>query len=192
VIPLLKVPPIILAAVARASNDSGDDLYRMHEELMALLHQYNIYPITFAADGTEIERALQRQIETKGATHTRPYAIHNHVPGAVVKFNLLYQADGKPLITIQDSKHAAKTARNNLFTGARMLVIGFFVAFYAQVRALAYHPFSPLFRRDVDRVDRQDDRAAARLFSASSLQTQLEHFPNQPALSVSFHSWRAY
>jgi len=48
-------------------------------------------------------------------------------------------------------------------------VLGFFAAFYAQLRELAANALGPLFMHNVENVDRQDDRAAARTFSASAL-----------------------
>ncbi|KAJ7755364.1 hypothetical protein DFH07DRAFT_725426, partial [Mycena maculata] len=65
----------------------------------------------------------------------------------------------------QDSKHALKTARNQLMTGARMIVLGFFTIFYSMLRNIAFNILSPLFTHNVEKVDKQDDRAAAHLFS---------------------------
>lgn len=48
-------------------------------------------------------------------------------------------------------------------------MLGFFAAFYAQLRELAANALGPLFMHNVENVDRQDDRAAARTFSASAL-----------------------
>ena len=36
-----------------------------------------------------------------------------------------------PIVMIQDSKHMAKTLRNNLFSGARALVLGNHLAMYS-------------------------------------------------------------
>ncbi|VDC00173.1 unnamed protein product [Peniophora sp. CBMAI 1063] len=43
---------------------------------------------------------------------------------------------------------------------------------------------SPLYLRDVERVDKQDDRAAARLFSAEALDCLLLNFPEHRAMAV--------
>lgn len=56
-----------------------------------------------------------------------------------------------------------------------MLVLGNHIAHYDQVRYLASETGTPLYWRDVDRLDRQDDRAAARLFSASFLEFCIRH-----------------
>ncbi|KAF7776802.1 hypothetical protein Agabi119p4_5195 [Agaricus bisporus var. burnettii] len=70
----------------------------------------------------------------------------------------------------QDSKHALKTIRNNLFSGSRLLVLGNHVASYSHIHQAAHTPGSPLYHRDVEKVDRQDDNAATRLFSSSTLE----------------------
>jgi hypothetical protein len=52
-------------------------------------------------------------------------------------------------------------------------------------RNLASEANSPLYWRDVDRLDRQDDRAAARLFSAPFLSFAISHLGNvNPALPI--------
>ncbi|OBZ69091.1 hypothetical protein A0H81_10762 [Grifola frondosa] len=78
---------------------------------------------------------------------------------------------------IQDSKHGLKTFRNNLFSGAHLLVLGNYIAIYLFARDLAFQPDSPLFNRDVEKVDRQDDNAATRLFSATALNYLIKRHP---------------
>ncbi|KAJ7759005.1 hypothetical protein DFH07DRAFT_691767, partial [Mycena maculata] len=65
----------------------------------------------------------------------------------------------------QDSKHALKTARNQIMTGARLIVLGFFPVFYSMLHDLASNTLGPLFSHDVEKVDKQDDRTAARPYS---------------------------
>ena len=62
--------------------------------------------------------------------------------------------------------------------------MGFFGAFFAQLRELAINPAGPLFTRDVEKVDRQDDCAAARTFSASALEFQMKEYSDQRGLSI--------
>lgn len=79
---------------------------------------------------------------------------------------------------IQDSKHALKTFRNNLFSGARLLALGNFTAIYNHIREIATEDGTPLYKRDVEKLDRQDDNAAARLFSADVLQFLTDNHPD--------------
>ena len=93
---------------------------------------------------------------------------------------LLQLFNGLPLIQQQDTKHLCKTCRNNIFSGARSLVIGNYYAAYHQIYEMAFSKKSakgtapPIKRRDVVKLDRQDDNAAARLFSAAVLEWEAE------------------
>ncbi|KAJ7939920.1 hypothetical protein B0H13DRAFT_1586786 [Mycena leptocephala] len=51
---------------------------------------------------------------------------------------------------IQVSKHALKTFRNNLFTGAHMLTFGNFTAIFHRIYEMAMDPKSPMYKRDVE------------------------------------------
>src|SRR6202050_1842935 len=164
---MAKVPPILLAAVARGSKDSAEALRNMHFQLTYLLHQAHIYPVSLSSDGTETERKLQRLV-VEAAHSVYEYTVPNASAGCTINLDIpLFH--GPPSIPVQDSKHGLKTARNQLFTGAQILALGNFPCFYHQLLEFAKHPLGPLFNRDVEKVDRQDDRAAARLFSAESL-----------------------
>lgn len=81
-------------------------------------------------------------------------------------------------IAVQDSKHSGKTGRNQLNTGARILVIRNEPICYTQLREFGRSLTSMLFIRDVENIDKQDDRAVARLFSAQTLEHHLTLFPD--------------
>lgn len=181
-IPLPKIPPILVAAVARGSKDSAEALRDMHFELTDLLHQASIHPLSLSSDGTETERKLQRHI-TNMAHSLHKYSIPNTAAGCTIDLEIPI-FHGYPSIIVQDSKHALKTGRNQLFTGARMLVLGNFACFFQQLLNFSKHALGPLFARDVEKVDRQDDRAAARLFSGESQNFHMTHYPQQIGLSV--------
>ncbi|KII82890.1 hypothetical protein PLICRDRAFT_120116, partial [Plicaturopsis crispa FD-325 SS-3] len=69
-------------------------------------------------------------------------------------------------------------------SGARAITLGNFPIHFSMLRDIAEHPLGPLFLRDVERGDKQDDRAAARLFAAETLNCLLSHFPKNTSLSV--------
>ncbi|KAH9849428.1 hypothetical protein C2E23DRAFT_737305, partial [Lenzites betulinus] len=182
VVPLAKVPPLLLAAVARGGKENAQELFNIHTKLLEHLHALGIHPVTHAADGTEVERVLQRKIIASSDRFLH-YDIPNDTPGCSINLQIGL-ANGHPVVVVQDPKHALKTARNQLFTGARILVLGCLAFFYAQLLALAEHVLSPLFRRDVEKVDKHDDRAAARLFSAESLNITLRYHSELRALAT--------
>jgi hypothetical protein len=51
-------------------------------------------------------------------------------------------------------------SRNNLFTRAKLLTIGGHVGMFQYARQVVFESGSPLYHRDVEKVDRQDDNAA--------------------------------
>ena len=182
-IPLPKIPPIVVAAVACGLKDSAEALTQMHFQLDALLHQHGIHSISLASDGTETERQAQDLICQSASDHL-VFSITNSTLGCELHFKIPLAYGQHPFVKVQDSKHAAKTCRNQLMTGARNIVISNFFTCFAQLRELAANPLGPLFLRDVEKLDRQDDCAAARLLSAAALDFNLSSYPNQRALLV--------
>ncbi|KAJ7508549.1 hypothetical protein B0H11DRAFT_2304702 [Mycena galericulata] len=182
-IPLPKIPPILIAAVARGSSTKARELVDMHHQLADLLHEYNIHPVSLSSDGAEVERAAQRIIANE-AKSCFVYAIPNSKPGCDVVLEIPKLYGQHPTIITQDSKHALKTARNQIMTGARIIVIGFFTVSFSMLRNLAFNILGPLFTRDVEKVDKQDDHAAACLFSAATLGFHFDNHPDQTGLSV--------
>ncbi|KAG8724338.1 hypothetical protein FRC09_019932 [Ceratobasidium sp. 395] len=85
-----------------------------------------------------------------------------------------YGSHMRAIAYLQDAKHAMKTLRNNLYNGTHGLVIGNCPVYYEQLYALAQHPSSPLFQRDVTKVDRQDDMAAHRVFGAALIRSIIQ------------------
>ena len=147
------------------------------------LLEKGIHVVSYAADGTEVERRLQR-LFTAEADSTRTYTF-NH-PGRVNiggTFSFTIPVFGnQPIAMVQDSKHALKTGRNQLLSGAHFGILGNYPLFYTQVRHLAASKTGPLYNRDVEKLDRQDDNAATRLFCAETLAWLTKHHDDQRGL----------
>ncbi|KAI9434879.1 hypothetical protein H4582DRAFT_2130928 [Lactarius indigo] len=172
-IPLPHVPPLILAVIPLASSTDATALADMEQHLLDILlaSEKSLCIISLGSDGSVIEREARRILVhngfAKAIRHTIPHP--NSPQSEAIKISLLY-VHGRYIAVTQDPKHCHKTGRNNLFSGARLLILGNFPIYYEQIQSLASKDNSPLYWRDVDRLDRQDDRAAARLFSAPFLQ----------------------
>ena len=87
--------------------------------------------------------------------------------------------DGQLVAIIQDSEHSLKTARNNFFSGAKLLTMGNHIVMYSYARDLAFGPGSPLYHQDVEKTDRQDDSTALWLSSASTMVYLTKQYPGR-------------
>jgi hypothetical protein len=181
-IPLSHVPPLILAVAAISSATSSSTLAQMDEDLLRVLlkREEPLSVISIGSDGAISERKARNVLIAKlvnaGEGEINKYHIKHpdgHSPPITIP---LLRAFGQVITIVQDSKHCRKTLRNNLFSGARAFVLARHVTFYQQVRDITNDTaHSPLHRRDVEHLDRQDDRAAERLFSSATLAYTLSH-----------------
>lgn len=149
------------------------------------LLENGIHVISYAADGTVVERCLQ-QLLTAEADSKRTYAFSHPGRadvGGTFSFTIPVFGD-QPIAMVQDAKHALKTGRNQLLSGAHLPVLGNYPLFYTQVRHLAASETGPLYNRDVEKLDRQDDNAATRLFCSETLKWLTEHHDDQRGLIV--------
>jgi len=172
----------MVAAVARGSTVDAEGLFYMHKKLTKLLSDANIYPVSLSADGSETERSTQRLIAQSADSH-RHYVIPNNQPGCSIEITIpLF--NNRPSVLCQDSKHGKKTARNQLQSGARFIVFACMPIYFSMLATMVKNVLCPLFKSDVVNADKQDDRAAARLFSAKMLEFQLENHSADRGLSV--------
>lgn len=163
-----KAAPIIIAALPIASNLGARTLYTYTLDVLKGLIKVGVKVVSYASDGTEVERSVGKMlIENADWKHT--HVIRNPRRGWADTCATVIKVDGQLLVIIQDSKHCIKTLRNNLFSGANCLTLGNYIATFSHVATVATEAGTPLFRRDVFKLDRQDDNAATRLFSAETL-----------------------
>ncbi|KAH8987036.1 hypothetical protein EDB92DRAFT_2069588 [Lactarius akahatsu] len=181
-IPLPHVPPAVIAVAAISSRTTSSMLAQMDEDLIRVLMQREepLCVISIGSDGAVSERKARQELmdnlirsgEGEIAERRITHPDGRSPPIAIP----LLRVFGKAMVIVQDSKHCRKTMRNNLFSGARAIVLARYATFYQQVRDIVNDTaHSPLRRRDVERVDRQDDRAAERLFSSATLNYSINH-----------------
>lgn len=161
------MPPIIVAAIPIRSDLTAEMLVEYTEKIVRGLIAVGARLASYSCDGTEIERAIQRLMIARSDS-TLIHTIEHPRGGTPLKITIPVFG-GHPIAMVQDSKHGLKTFRNNLFSGARLLTFGNYTAIYRHIREMAFEPDSPLYHRDVEKLDRQDDNAATRLFSAATL-----------------------
>lgn len=159
-----------------SSELKADDLLVYLEQILTGLIDKKVQVVSYACDGMEVERSVQHLLIDK--SEKIEYVIKNPRPGCEDTTITYIKYHGQVICMIQDSKHALKTFRNNLFSGARLLTLGDSIAIYDHIRELAFELDTPLYKRDVERLDRQDDNAASRLFSARVLQFLSDNHPD--------------
>jgi hypothetical protein len=172
------VPPLIVAAKAIPNNLDAKTLLPLSQSIIEGLLTRRVFVLSYACDGTEVERSIQRLL-TAAAPHRIVYKIQHPVAGMPTIEITIARYGNQLLVMIQDSKHALKTYRNNLFTGARLLVLGSYVAMYSYARAMAFESGGPLYHRHVEKMDRQDDNAATALFSSVALKFLAKTHPER-------------
>lgn len=167
-VPLPRIPPIVVAALAIDDHTTAPTLMGYTKQVLDGLRGKNIWVTSYACDGTGKERRTQDNLKAE-ADGFDTHQIPAPVPGADILDISVAMYDGKPMAFIQDSCHAKKTFRNNIGSGATTIVLGNHTAMYSQTREMAHDAESPIFLRDVEKPDKQDDRAAERAFSSHSL-----------------------
>ena len=80
-----------------------------------------------------------------------------------------------PVLRVQDPKHAKKTARNAIISGARLLTFGKSSVRYDHLLSLVNQPNSIIYKNDVIKLDKQDDAAAYQTFCSANLMQCLTH-----------------
>ena len=175
--PLPKVAPIIVAALPISDDLTAEELLEYHKKIVFGLLEQGIQVTSYACDGTETERALQR-LFLNSADRVIRHVIKNPRAGCPDTVIVIGIFNGHAIVMLQDSKHGLKTFRNNLFSGARLLVLGNYIAIYRHIEELALASGSPLYHRDVHKLDRQDDNAAARLFSGATFDFLAKKYPD--------------
>lgn len=161
---------MIVAARPIANNMNANQLFELTKQIFVGLIKLGAQVISYSADGTDVERDAQAHFEAMASSdHRLRYTITNPIANYSDLRVEIPVIQGQAVVIMQDSKHCLKTLRNNLYSGATCLVLGNYVAMYQHVADAAKDEDSPLYQRDIVKVDRQDDNAATRLFSAQTL-----------------------
>jgi hypothetical protein len=141
----VTVPPIIVAGKAISESNTAEELLVHLKTVVHGLLGKGIRVVSYAADGTEVEQHLQR-LFTAAADEVQTYTFGH--PGqtkasSTLSFTIpLFR--NQPIAMVQDSKHALKTGRNQILSGAHLVVLRNYPLFYTQVQHLAASETGPL------------------------------------------------
>ncbi len=186
-IPVIGIPPFLIATMALKSKVNRRELRKWHDDISAKLDARRMHIVSYSVDGVETERGLTHEIQDdaikSGKSHA--WSFPHPIPGQpplVIRVPLL--ENGQPCIMSSDGKHAKKNSRGSATSGTRYLIIGRYPVDYGLFATLAEGHNSPLMKTDIIGVDKQDDRAAARLFSAATVEYASRLMPDQLGLSI--------
>jgi hypothetical protein len=192
IIPLPKIPPKIIATMPIRSKVTRPELRAWHDAVEERLEAHGLHHTSYNVDGVSIERGLGHDLHNEaisaGKIHT--WTFQHPIEG---RPPILLQApvlkNGKPRVVGTDGKHLKKNARGSATSGARVLILGHYVVHYGMLATLAESPNSPLLRADIIGVDKQDDRACARLFSSSVIRQISICEELRPETGLVFYMW---
>jgi hypothetical protein len=167
-----------VAAIPISNDLNANALLIYLEQIVNGLLAHNVKVTSYSADGAETERSVQRLMKAKGIKQII-YTIKSPHPGCPDhEISIPVFKGGQVMVMQQDPEHFLKTMRNNLFSGARLLTFGNRTALYRRIRQIAFEDGSPLYHRDVEKLDRQDDNAATRLASAAMQEFMTQNHPD--------------
>jgi hypothetical protein len=173
--------------MAIRSSVDRNELMAWHNEIEIQLARCQLHYISYNVDGVSIERGLGHELHNNAvnAGTTRTWSFKHPCPGQpalIIQAPIL--ANGLPRVVSTDGKHAKKNGRGSATSGARVLAMGNYLVHYGQLADLAQSEGSPLLKADIIGVDKQDDRAGARLFSSAVIEHISRTQPSQIGLAV--------
>ncbi|KXN90746.1 hypothetical protein AN958_03681, partial [Leucoagaricus sp. SymC.cos] len=162
--------PLVVAALPITNTLEAQELAELSLWVIKGLIQHSVKVVSYICDGAKTERNAQQIIVNSTTSYLEPEIPSPREGVRAIKLRIPV-IDGQPIAMIQDSKHTLKTFRNNLFSGAHLLTLGDHVAAFNDVLELSHEIDSPLYKHDVERLDRQDDNAATQLFLADNIKS---------------------
>jgi hypothetical protein len=171
-IPLPKFPPIIIALIPNKGSDDSKTISQLHKKLIQeIAPQLGIHILSIGSDGAITEFQAQQSIvdiQTPQRLSVREQSLNIH-------FSCPIFDNIGPIVRVQDPKHAKKTARNAIISGARLLTFGKSSVRYDHLLSLVNQPNSIIYKNDVIKLDKQDDAAAYRTFCSANFKQCLTH-----------------
>lgn len=157
-------------------SDKASAIADFHQKLLIhIAPQLNLHILSIGSDGALVEFQAQTMIQSM-ATSERLQMIDTRFE---VTFSCPILPSIGPVVRVQDPKHAKKTCRNVIMSGARVLSLGRSTARFNHFLHLSQRTDSIMYKQDVVKLDRQDDGAAYRAFCSSNLRNvYLQHLEN--------------
>lgn len=169
------------------SSVSRAELRSWHDEVALKLASRGLHTVSYNVDGVETERGLTHDLQKEAiaAGRSRTWTFKHPIAGQPqLQLTAPLLANGKPCIMSTDGKHAKKNGRGSVTSGARGIPIGRYLVHFGLLKLVAEGENSPLMKSDIVGVDKQDDRAAARLFSSAVIDYASRILPDELGLTI--------
>ncbi|PKB98260.1 hypothetical protein RhiirA5_431673 [Rhizophagus irregularis] len=114
---LPRFPPIIIALIPNNGADSANTIVNFHNELLEISSQLNLNILSIGTDGAAAEFRAQSiilDVQTTNEIKIKDDTLN-------INFRCPIYPNIGPVLRVQDPKHAKKTARNSVMSGARVL-----------------------------------------------------------------------
>jgi hypothetical protein len=141
-------------------NLEANNLLKFTWNILIGLHSCNIRVAAYATDGSNIKHSVQDKLEAQ-ANQIKEVQFKHPVDNGLIHNDIIIPIlwfGDQPMAILQDPKHLLKTCHNNSFSGAQVPILPNYPILFANIHAMAYND-SPLYLRDVKKVDHQDDNA---------------------------------
>lgn len=159
-IPMPNCPTFVVALIASRSDEKSEDILRQNMLFIQMMQDAGLPLLSLGSDGAASELAAQSALNRSARSFLE---YHNPRHGVIIRVPLLGSLN-RPIVSVQDPKHARKTAANQILSGARVLSFGCYHVDIKQLLDLLDVKGCPLTRKDVLNTDRQDDTRAYKTF----------------------------
>ena len=160
-----KIPPVIIAALPTKGDATAKEISDQLLKIIDMIASCDINLLSLGADSAITEMKAQ-QIVMEHFSASDVFEFKDSLYGIDFKAPIF---NNRPIVRVQDVKHAKKTAGNQIHYGTRLITFGNSTVRYDQLCDLAKKENSGLCIRDVYNVDKQDDGAAFRVFHSRLL-----------------------
>jgi hypothetical protein len=155
--------------VASYKKETAEDIAASHLSVLEYCSKTGMSIISIGSDGAATEMSALRIVQSSADR----YLCFQKPDSAIsIKIPLIGQPH-QTVLPVQDTKHARKTAANQILSGARYLSFGKFYLNISQLVALLGER-SPLYSRDVLNCDKQDDGRAYQTMNWETLEASLQ------------------
>lgn len=164
------MPTYVVALIASKDKENATDIQALHQSFLTIAREAKLDILSIGSDGAPVELAALEGLSASASTFleysNKPCDVHVKIP--------LLGIPPRPLVMVQDPKHARKTGANQVLAGARWLSFGFFELNIGHLALILQSKNSSLYKKDVFDCDRQDDGRAYRMFNDDTLKIALD------------------